>query len=149
MKTRMILIAASVALVAGGLTFAGPGRHGCYGGRDGRAGHRLERIARQLDLTDGQRTRIREIFEQHRDDGMGAAAQGVRAARRDLRALIQNPAADDAAVRDAAAKATQADAELAVHRHRAFAEAFAVLTPEQQEKAKTLLENAPQHRGGI
>jgi periplasmic protein CpxP/Spy len=146
MMPRHLLAAASIALVAGSLALAGPGPHGRHGGL---FGQRFERISRELDLTDGQRTRIREIFQQHRDDGLSAAARQVRDAHRDVRQLIQDPAADEAAIRDAATRAAQAEADLAVERHKAFVEAFAVLTPEQQAKANDLRAKAAQRRPAI
>jgi Spy/CpxP family protein refolding chaperone len=146
MKARIVLAAASIVLVAGGLALAAPGRYGRHGGM---FEHRFERISRELDLTDGQRTRIREIFQQHRDDGLSAAARQVRDAHRDVRLLIQDPASDEASIRGAATRAAQAEADLAVERHKAFVEAFAVLTPEQQEKAKALRAKAAQRRPAI
>jgi len=138
---RIVPIAAALALLGGGLALAGPGRH-----RHEMAGRRFERLARELDLTDGQKARIREIFEQHRADGLGDAARKARDARLDLRSTIRDPSADESAIRDAAAKASQAEADLAVERHRAFAEVYKVLTPEQQEKAKALKERVRSRR---
>jgi len=146
MRPRHLLAVASIVMLAGGLALAGQGHHGRHGDA---FGWRLDRIARQLDLTDGQRTRIREIFQQHRDDGLGTAAQQARAAQRALRSLIHDPSAEEAAIRDAATRASQAEADLAVERHKAFVEAFAVLTPEQQEKAKDLRAKAAQRRPSI
>ena len=143
MRARTLLVPASIALLAAGLALAEPGR---AGHRNGRAGMRLDRIARQLDLTDAQRARIREIFEEHRDSALGDAAAKSRASRTELRSLIHNPAANEQAIRDAAKRASQAEADLAVERHRALAEAFKVLTPEQQEKAKQLREQRAARR---
>lgn len=146
MRPRTLVTVASIVLVACGLAVAGQGPYGRHGGP---FGERFERIARQLDLTEGQRTRIREIFQEHRDDGLSAAARGLRDAHRDVRLLIQDPSADEAAIRDAATRAAQAEADLAVERHKAFVEAFAVLTPEQQAKANDLRAQAAQRRPAI
>lgn len=138
MKSRTILVAvgvlASVLLVGGlataGVAHRGPGRHG---------GARVfGRMARQLDLTDDQRAQMREIVHKHWLSGLGASADRARLAKRGLRGLIQDPAADESAIRAAAKSAAAADEELAVERHRTFAEAAALLTPEQQEKLKAL-----------
>jgi Spy/CpxP family protein refolding chaperone len=143
MRARTLLIPVSIALLAGGLAIAGPGRDGH---RTGRMGMRLDRMARQLDLTDAQRARIREIFEEHRDSALGDAAAKSRASRSALRTLIHDPEANEQAIRDAATRASRSDADLAVERHRALAEAFKVLTPEQQEKAKQLREQRAARR---
>ena len=146
MKLRRIVpIAVSLALVAGGLAVAGPGRY-----RDGNAGGpRLQRLARELDLTDGQKARIKEIFDAHRADGLGAAAQSSRQARRDLRLLIHDPAADESAIRNAATRVAQTEGDLAVERHKMFGEIYQLLTPEQQEKAKALGQREPNRRGDV
>jgi Spy/CpxP family protein refolding chaperone len=146
MRARHVIAAASIVLLAGGLVLAGQGPYGRHGGMYGR---HFEHIARQLDLTEGQRTRIREIFQQHGDDGLGAAARNAVTARRELRSLIHDPSADAAVIRAAAARSSEAEADLAVERHKAFVEAFAVLTPEQQEKAKALRAKAAQRRPAI
>ncbi|HEX4823597.1 MAG TPA: Spy/CpxP family protein refolding chaperone [Candidatus Polarisedimenticolaceae bacterium] len=129
---RIVPIAVTFALLASGLAVAqGPGRYRSRGGQ-------LENLSRQLDLTDGQKARVKEIFAAHRADGLGAAAQASRQARRTLNQLIHDPAADEGAIRDAAARATQAQGDLAVERHKMFGEIYAILTPEQQAKATQL-----------
>ena len=146
MRLRPLSIVATIVLLAAGLAVAGPGADGR---RTGRLGMRLDRIARQLDLTDGQKTRMREIYQQHRDDGLGDAARKARAAHFDLRGVIHDPAAGEAAIRAAAARASQADADLAVERHKTLVEVFGVLTPEQQEKAKSLRDQRSTRRPPI
>ena len=137
---RIVPIAVSVALLAGGLAVADPGRY-----RE-RAAGRMQYLSRELDLTDGQKARIKEIVEAHRAAGLGAASQQSRQARRDLRLLIHDPAADESAIRDAATRAAQAEGDLAVERHKMFGEIYQLLTPEQQEKAKTLRDRAQDRR---
>lgn len=137
-RARRLLIAgtAGIVLTAGGLALAGAGREARRHDGSGI----LARIARRLELTDDQRAQIRGIVAKHWSAGLGDAARRARVARRDLQDAITNPAADETAVRDAARKAAGAAEDLAVKRHQAFAEAFAVLTPEQQDKAKGLRE---------
>jgi Spy/CpxP family protein refolding chaperone len=140
---RIVPIAVSLALLAGGLAFAGPGRY-----RERMAG-RMEYLSRELNLTDGQKARVKEIFEAHRADGLGQAAQSSRAARRDLQLMIHDPSADESAIRGAASRAAQAEGDLAVERHKMFAEIYQILTPEQQEKAKALRDRAQARRHEI
>jgi Spy/CpxP family protein refolding chaperone len=139
---RIVPIAVTLVALAGGLAVAGPGRH-----RD--AGRRLDYLSRQLDLTDGQKARIKEIFEAHRADGLGDAAQSSRQARRDLRLLIHDPSADENAIRAAASRSAQAEGDLAVERHKMFGEIYQLLTPEQQEKAKALRDRAQERRTAV
>jgi Spy/CpxP family protein refolding chaperone len=143
MRLRTVLIPAGIAVLAAGIAAAGPGHEGR---RHGRTGMRLERMAEQLDLTEGQRTRMREIFQQHRDGPLGDAIKKSRDSRFELRGLIHDPAADESAIRAAASRAADADADVAVERHKALREAWSVLTPEQQEKAKALREQREQRR---
>jgi len=145
MKLRRIVpIAVSFALLAGGLALAGPGRY-----RERTPGGRLEQLSRQLDLTDGQKARIKEIFEAHRAAGLGDAARSSRLARRDLRLMIHDPAADESAIRNAATRVAQTEGDLAVERHKMFGEIYRLLTPEQQDKAKALRERAMDRRGDV
>lgn len=146
MRLRPLSIVASIVLLAAGLAVAGSGSDGR---RTARMGMRLDRMTRQLDLTEGQQTRIREIYQQHRDDGLGDAARKSRSARFDLRNIVRDPAASEKAIRDAAARVTQADADLAVERHKTLVEVFGVLTPEQQQKAKTLRDQRAARRPTI
>jgi len=141
-STLLIAATAGVALLAGGLALAGAGARG---GRSGGAGW-LGRMARQLDLTDSQRAQIRGILAKHWSAGLSDAADRARLARRGFRDAVADPSADEAKVRDAARKAAAAAEEFAVARHAALAEAFAVLTPEQQERARTWRE-ARRERG--
>ena len=127
---------AAVTLLASGLALAGAGREA----RRHDGSRILSRIAHRLNLTDGQRTRMREIVAKHWSAGLGDAATRARLARRTLKDAMNDPAADEATIRDAARKAGAAAEDLAVMRHQTYVDAFAVLTPEQQEKAKSLRE---------
>ena len=146
---RMRVVTALGVLVpfvfVGGLAFAGAA-HGGFAGHRGGA-RVLGRIARQLDLTDDQRAQMRDIVHKHWLSGLGASADRARVARRGLRGLMQDPAADESAIRAAARTSAAADEELAVQRHRTIAEAAAVLTPEQREKLKALREDRSERRG--
>jgi Spy/CpxP family protein refolding chaperone len=139
MKRKRVVTALGILvafLFVGGLAFAGAARRG-YGGHGGGA-RVFGRIARQLDLTDDQRAQMRDVVHKHWLSGLGASADRARVARRDLRGLIQDPAADESAIRAASKSAAAADEELAVERHRTFADAAALLTPEQKDKLKAL-----------
>jgi Spy/CpxP family protein refolding chaperone len=130
MRLRPLLtIAALAGLLSTDLAFA-HGRH--------RDGNRLERLGYQLDLTEAQKARIREIFAERRSEGTTEAARKARTARQELRVLARDPAADEASIRDAASRLADAERELAMERQRTYAEVYKILTPEQQEKMKEL-----------
>ncbi len=101
------------------------------------------RMARQLELTETQRTEIRALLQRHRDEAQALAERG-QPIRKQLDDAIQsnNPAAIDAL----APELGTLQAENAKLRAKLHAEIFALLTPEQQEKAKTLNQQT-QRRG--
>ncbi len=95
---------------------------------------------RQLDLTEQQRQQIKGILQGHREKAQALAAQG-RAAGRALRQAIAD-GADEPTIRAKAADAAKVQADAAVLRAQVRNEIVAVLTPEQQAKAKALREKA-------
>ena len=84
-----------IALLAGGVALAGPGREA----RRSDGSVMLTRIARRLELTDDQQSKIREILAKHWSAGLGDAAERARMARRQLRDVIGDPSADESTVR--------------------------------------------------
>ena len=109
---------------------AGPGGHG---GRGFAAGFALG----QLDLSDAQKQQVGDITKRHRDQtrplmqrlGQAMAAQ---------RAAIDTVPVNEAAVRAASQDVAAAQADMAVEQARLHSDVFAVLTVEQQAKAKSL-----------
>ena len=110
---------------------AGPGRFGRGGFGSPMA------MLRQLDLTDDQRTQVRQVMESHRDE-LRAVGERVRAAQRAQRDAVASTQFDEQAVRTKAAELAAAEADAAVLRAKVHSEVFAVLTPEQQAKAAEL-----------
>ncbi len=95
----------------------------------------------QLGVTAEQRQAIRKIVESHRSEVQALQEQAIPARRALQDAIWAN---DEAAVRDASAKLSAIMADQAVLQARIRAEAFDVLTPEQQEKARKLQADAEQ-----
>lgn len=116
--------------LAGGLAVAAP-----YGPHRGGP---LGRMAERLDLSDDQRAQISDITQKSWQSGLGDAVSKARTARRTARQAIHDPAATEQAIRDASRDAAHAEEDLAVLRHQTFTQVYAVLTPEQQAKAKDL-----------
>ena len=111
--------------------------------RDGRSMRHW--LARELNLTADQQTKIKGIEDAHKD-ALEKAAKGVADAREALRLKVHDPAASDDAVRAAATAAAQAKAQLAVERHKMFVEINGALTPEQQKQLQDLRAKMPERR---
>jgi len=118
----------------------GMGMRGGPGGPGGPGGGPLGFLgpgARELNLTDAQREQIRTAVQAHQDE-MKAIQERVAAARRALDSAVTGDAFDENAIRAAAGELAAAEADGAVLRARVHQAAFAVLTPEQKQKAKEL-----------
>lgn len=109
----------------------GEGRH------DWREHKPFAMLAEKLDLTEAQRTKMREVFQKN----MPLAKpyfEKLMKERRELRTLIQSGSADEAAIRAQAAKVAGVEADLAVQRAQMAKECRAILTPKQIEKLNAL-----------
>lgn len=125
---------------------AGPGQGGAPGGprvRRGGPGMGLGGpglfgpALRRLELTEDQRSRVRQITESHRDE-QRAIADRARKAHEALREVTESPTFDESAVRARAADVASVEADMAVARARLYNEVYQILTPEQQTTLKTL-----------
>ena len=122
----------------GGPMQGGPGmmrgpRGGGFGGPMGLAGFG----ARELGVTDEQRTQMQGIFEAHKDE-LKAAGDTAMEARKALHDAMASEAADEAKILELANAAGAAESKAIVAQFKVRKEAFQVLTPEQQLKAKEL-----------
>ncbi|MGE5247068.1 MAG: Spy/CpxP family protein refolding chaperone, partial [Verrucomicrobiota bacterium] len=117
-----------VAVPAGGRgrggTGMGPGRH-------------FARMASELNLTKEQEAKIRAVLDAEREKAAPLRRQ-LMENREKMRQLAETVPYDEAAVRALAASQEKTRVELIVSRTRAMNQAFALLTPEQQAKAKQL-----------
>jgi Spy/CpxP family protein refolding chaperone len=112
---------------------AGPFGPGGSGGRGFAAGFALG----QLDLSDTQKQQIRDITKRHRDQTQ-PVVQRLQQAMEAQRAAIEAIPVNEPVVRSAAQDVAAAQADMAVEQARLHSDIFAVLTVEQQEKAKQL-----------
>ncbi len=114
--------------------FRGKGMRGKHRGKRGM--FKLKRLAAQLNITDAQRTAMREIGERYKTT--------TQAQREQLRAL--RPQAG--AISDAAQIARQAEirANLFTAKQNMRNETLAVLTPEQRTQLQTLKEQGKARR---
>lgn len=97
----------------------------------------IELPLRQLDVSEAQREQMRSIVEAHAAQAR-TLAERARAAREALREAITAEVLDEALVRQRAADVAAVEADLAVLRAQIHQQVFAVLTPEQQQKARDL-----------
>lgn len=119
----------------------GPGgrRHGPGGGPGMRMGH----LAQALDLSDDQRSKIRVITAKYIGGALGDHMDALRQAHHKLDGFVQDPAATDAQVQEAANAVSARALLVAVDRHHMAVEISAVLTPDQRQKAAELRQKRP------
>jgi protein CpxP len=98
----------------------------------------------QLGLSDQQKTQVKGIFEDHKAD-MKKFQERMRPARQALNAAILG-GADEATIRARAADVAAVQADMDVFHAQVRAQVLAVLTPEQQAKAKELQQQMQQRR---
>jgi Spy/CpxP family protein refolding chaperone len=106
----------------------------------------FRRSASQLGLSDGQKAQIKAIAESHADEWNGLADrewQGQQA----LRTAINATPFDEVTIRQRTAELGAVNADMAVGRARARAEAIQVLTADQRAKLKEIESQFPQGRG--
>lgn len=151
-RTRILTLAAAVAVLAPTLLLAGPGRgdHGRHGmrGGHGHAGMGHHGL-RQLDLSEEQREQIHRLMEARRGEGE-AARQQLHEAREALAQQVHAETLDEAGIRAASRAVAALEEEQAVQRARLFQEVRKVLTPEQLAQWETLqqerMERREEHR---
>lgn len=98
-----------------------------------------ERIAEELELTEGQKAELEALRASHWEQ-MEPLVERYRAARHAVGDLMRSRTFDEETVRAAAREAADKEIELVVLRLRHRDELESVLTPEQQDKAAELRE---------
>ena len=101
---------------------------------------------RALDLTETQREQVKAAMESHKAEFEAQAGQDA-AARQALHAAVTAETFDEAAIRQKSADVAAVEADGAVLRAKVHAEVWALLTPEQQAKAKALRAQMEERRG--
>ncbi|HUU36017.1 MAG TPA: Spy/CpxP family protein refolding chaperone [Vicinamibacterales bacterium] len=124
----------------------GPGGRGMRGpGGPGGGGGIIQGL-RALDLTETQREQVKAAMESHKAEfeALRAKEQAVHKALNDA---VTAETFDEGAVRQKAADAAIVEADGAVLRAQVHSEVWALLTPEQQAKAKSLRTEMEARRG--
>jgi Spy/CpxP family protein refolding chaperone len=143
---RSVLIAAAVAVLAVSGVFAGRLVANQIGGHYGgpMAPRLFGHLARQLDLSDGQRGQIREILKTHADE-IESHVKSAMDARRALHDAVLIQPTDEATIRQRAQELGNVHAEGALLFARIRTEVWPLLTAEQQQKMATLHSHMREH----
>ncbi len=135
-------VAVTAAREQGPRGFMGPGGPGRGPGGPGGIVPGL----RGLDLTETQREQVKAAIDSHKTE-FEAQAKAMQTARQALHAAVAADTFDEAAIRSKAADVAVVDADGAVLRAKVHSEVWALLTPEQQQKAKTQQAERAARRG--
>ncbi len=92
---------------------------------------------KKLNLTAEQKTQVKQIMTEEREK-IKPLAQSLKEQRKELRDLTKGGAFDEQKVRAAASKQANTMTDLIVARERMKSRIFAVLTPEQRDKAEQM-----------
>lgn len=122
----------------------GAGQHQKHG--KGHRGDFFKKMARELKLTDQQQTQAKSLFESSRAEHK-PLMENLRAERSRMQDLVRSGSADEAAIREQAAKVAALQADLAVSSARAAKQFLALLTPAQAAELKGLQEKRGHQRG--
>ncbi len=128
----------------GGFRGRGPGGAGGPGGPGGPMG--MIPGLRELNLTDTQREQIKAVMDAHKGE-FDAQMQKAGPARKALNDAVMAETFNEATVRQKATDLAAAEADGAVLRAKVFSEVWALLTPEQQTRARELKAQAEQRMG--
>jgi Spy/CpxP family protein refolding chaperone len=114
----------------------GRGEHGKRGSHH-KDHHMLGRLAHHLNLTDAQKTQIKQITDRYKESTKPLREQ-IHANRYNLLEQLNNGTFDETKARVAAQARANAEVELEVIHARMFAEIYSVLTAEQKAKLAEL-----------
>ena len=143
MHKKSIILAAILMALAAGLAATASVQHRSMGfGRNN--GWMLKHMTRQLNLTEAQQTQIKGI--------MASEKTKIKPMMQQLRQNLQaedanmNGSFDENQARAFANKQAQLMTDLIVEKERMRSQVYAVLTPEQRQKALQLMQERQQHR---
>lgn len=128
----------------GGFMGRGPGGPGGPGRPGGPMG--IIPGLRALNLSDTQREQIKAVMDAHKGE-FDAQMQKAGPARKALNDAVMAESFNEATVRQKATDLATAEADGAVLRAKVFSEVWALLTPEQQTKARELKAQTAQRIG--
>lgn len=143
MHKKSIIIAAILMALAAGLATTAFAQHPGMGfGRHN--GWMLKHMARKLNLTEAQQTQIKGIMAEEKTKTMPMMQQ-LRQNEQAENTNV-NGSFDENQARAFAGKQAQLMTDLIVEKERTRSQVYAVLTPEQRQKALQLMQERQQHR---
>lgn len=143
MHKKSIMIAAILMALAAGLATTAFAQHRSMGfGRNN--GWMLKHMAKQLNLTEAQQTQINGIMADEKTK-IKPMMQQLRQNEQAENANV-NGTFDENQARTFANKQAQLMTDLIVEKERMRSQVYAVLTPEQRQKALQLKQERQQHR---
>jgi len=142
MHKKFFITAALVLAVAAGLATNALAQHGRGFGHH--RGGMLKHMAKQLNLTEAQQTQIKGIMASEKTK-IQPLMQQLRQNQQEQNANI-NGSFNENQARTFAGKQIQIMSDLIVERQRMRSEVYAVLTPEQRQKAQQLMQERQQRR---
>jgi len=136
---KSVLVVAGIAVIAAAGLFAGRLSAGAFHGGKTRgdfAQHLFGRMSRALDLTEDQKSRIKDVLRTHADE-IKAQMQASSTARRALHDAVMAQPTNEDAIRAAAAQVGQTQGDGALLFARVRTEIDPILTPEQKQKIQS------------
>ncbi|SHJ66145.1 LTXXQ motif family protein [Malonomonas rubra DSM 5091] len=109
--------------------------------------NRLERMSVILDLSDNQEEQIEALFNKHWQDRQ-AVRDEMRVGREGRRPAMRSGDLDETTLRSNLAERAEFKADRIVEREQLKKEVYAILSPEQQEKAETIWETRGKGQNG-
>jgi periplasmic protein CpxP/Spy len=136
--SQVLAAGVALALVAGlGVAVHGQGRRDGgpgFGAGHGRGGFPL---LRQLDLTEAQRQQVRDVMQRHSQQKQEAGKK-LREAHDAQRSAVEAMPVNEALIRSTSQALANAQTDMALLQARIHSDVWALLTPDQQQKAKEL-----------
>jgi len=135
---KSILVAAGIAALGAAGLLAGRLSAGAFPRRmhGDFAQHMFGRVSRALDLTDDQKSKIKDVLRSHADE-IKTQMQASASARRVLHEAVMAQPTDEGAIRAAAAQVGQTQGDGALLFARIRTEVDPILTPEQKQKIQS------------
>jgi len=152
MRNRVFVLVSIVALIAATTIFALGKRDAVMahfqqaggGMQHGFGSEMLDHIARELNLTEAQKTQVKALFEAGQNT-MTPLHQKMDEVHKQLESATENGQFDEAQVRALASQQAQLMAEMIVEHERMKSKIFSLLTAEQRAKATEMLKRHSEH----
>jgi Spy/CpxP family protein refolding chaperone len=133
-----MVLAAAAGLATTALAAQGRGKFGHH------QGWMLQRMTRELNLTEAQQAQIKSILQTQRAKIKPLTQQLHQ--NEQARSAVITGSFDETQARAFAGKQTQIMSDLIVEKERTKSEIYAVLTPDQRSKAQQLMQQREQRR---